>query len=254
MTHLLAMLSGSVVGFSLGLVGGGGSILAVPLLLYVVGVREPHLAIGTSALAVSVNAFANLVPHARAGNVQWQAALAFAPAGALGAVAGSTLGKAVDGRRLLILFALLMVAVALLMLRPITARPDQTTARGRVLARVAAFGVGTGLLAGFFGIGGGFLIVPALVSSTGMPMIQAIGTSLVSVGTLGLTTAVSYAVSGWVAWALAAEFIAGGVLGGWFGTRLAVRLSQRRRALVWVFAGVILAAAAYVLWRSLTDT
>lgn len=252
MSHILAVLSGSVVGFSLGLVGGGGSILAVPLLLYVVGVREPHVAIGTSALAVSVNAFANLVPHARAGNVQWPVALVFAPAGALGALAGSALGKAVDGRRLLIFFALLMVAVALLMLRPIAARPDRAAARGRTRLRTVAFGVGTGLLAGFFGIGGGFLIVPALVSSTGMPMIHAIGTSLVSVGALGLTTAASYAVTGWVAWAVAFEFIAGGVLGGWVGTRLSVRLSQRRRALVWVFAGVILAAAAYILWRSLT--
>jgi uncharacterized membrane protein YfcA len=252
MSHVLAVMCGSVVGFSLGLVGGGGSILAVPLLLYVVGVREPHLAIGTSALAVSANAFANLLPHARAGNVHWRVALTFAPAGALGAIVGSTLGKAVDGRRLLTLFALLMAAVALLMLRPITVRPDQGAARDGGVPRVAIYGVGTGLLAGFFGIGGGFLIVPALVSSTGMPMIHAIGTSLVSVGTLGLTTAVSYAFSGWVEWGLAAEFIAGGVLGGWAGTRLAVRLSRQRRALVWVFAAVILAVAVYVFWRSLT--
>ena len=103
---LLAVLCGSLVGFSLALIGGGGSLLATPLLLYVVGVRDPHLAIGTSALAVAVNAFANLIPHARAGHVRWKAAFTFAATGVLGAFVGSTIGKLVDGQRLLVLFAL----------------------------------------------------------------------------------------------------------------------------------------------------
>ena len=99
-----ALASGALVGFSLGLVGGGGSILATPLLLYVVGVAQPHVAIGTGALAVSVNAFANLAGHARAGNVRWRCAVIFAVVGTLGAFAGSSLGKLVDGNRLLFLF------------------------------------------------------------------------------------------------------------------------------------------------------
>src|SRR5580693_7838005 len=115
--HLLTVLCGSLVGFSLALIGGGGSILAVPLLLYVVGVRDPHTAIGTSALAVSANAFANLIPHARAGNVRWPAAFMFAATGVLGAFLGSSLGKIIDGHRLLVLFALLMLVIAALMLR-----------------------------------------------------------------------------------------------------------------------------------------
>ncbi len=106
-----APASGALVGFSLGLVGGGGSILATPLLLYVVGVAQPHIAIGTGALAVSVNAFANLAGHARAGNVRWRCAVIFAVVGTLGAFAGSSLGKLVDGNRLLFLFGLIMVAV-----------------------------------------------------------------------------------------------------------------------------------------------
>jgi len=106
-----ALLSGGLVGFSLGLVGGGGSILATPLLLYVVGVAPPHIAIGTSALAVAANAFANLAGHARAGNVRWRSATVFAVIGTLGALAGSSLGKIIDGTSLLFLFGLLMLAV-----------------------------------------------------------------------------------------------------------------------------------------------
>ena len=114
---LLTLLCGGIVGFSLGLIGGGGSVLAVPLLLYVVGVRNPHVAIGTSALAVAVNAFANLAQHARARTVKWPCAGTFAAAGIVGAVIGSTIGKMVNGERLLALFALVMIAVGVSMLR-----------------------------------------------------------------------------------------------------------------------------------------
>src|SRR3546814_14425637 len=99
-TTIAALASGSLVGFALGLVGGGGSILATPLLLYAVGVQQPHIAIGTSALAVSVNAFANLACHAMAGNVRWCGAIVFAAVGTFGALAGSSLGQLVDGEPL----------------------------------------------------------------------------------------------------------------------------------------------------------
>src|SRR6478609_1174944 len=104
----LGLASGSLVGFTLGLVGGGGSILAVPLLVYLVGVTNPHVAIGTSAVAVAANAAVNLANHARARNVKWRCALAFTGAGVIGAFGGSTLGKMVDGQKLLALFAALM--------------------------------------------------------------------------------------------------------------------------------------------------
>src|SRR5258708_9208575 len=113
-----ALASGALVGFSLGLVGGGGSILATPLLLYVVGVAQPHIAIGTGALAVSVNALASLAGHARAGNVRWRCAVIFAVVGTLGAFAGSSLGKLLDGSRLLFLFGLLLIPLASMILRP----------------------------------------------------------------------------------------------------------------------------------------
>ena len=114
---MLGLASGSLVGFSLGLVGGGGSILAVPLLVYLVGVSDPHVAIGTSAIAVAANAAANLANHARTGNVKWRCALVFAVAGVAGAFLGSTLGKMVEGQKLLALFAIVMMVVAALMLK-----------------------------------------------------------------------------------------------------------------------------------------
>jgi uncharacterized membrane protein YfcA len=245
------LLSGALVGFSLGLVGGGGSILATPLLLYVVGVSDPHIAIGTSALAVSVNAFANLVGHARSGNVRWRCALVFAGVGTLGALAGSSLGKLVDGERLLFLFGLLMLAVGALMLRPgrsITS--NERPANVRTCFFTAAVAFATGMASGFFGIGGGFLIVPALILATGMPMINAIGSSLLAVGSFGLATALNYAASELVDWPVAFEFIAGGVLGGIAGMMLANRLSSGKNILTRIFAALIFVVAAYVLYRS----
>lgn len=249
--ELLAVLCGSAVGFSLALIGGGGSILATPLLLYVVGVRDPHVAIGTSALAVSANAFANLLPHARAGHVRWRAAFVFAPAGVIGAWLGSTVGKALDGHRLLALFALLMLLVAFLMLRGRRGGPADRYPLPHAVPRLAAVGLGAGGLAGFFGIGGGFLIVPGLMLASGMEIINAIGTSLFSVGAFALTTAGNYAASGLVDWRIAAEFIAGGVLGGWLGALGAHRLARTRGALNAIFAGVIVVVALYMLYRSL---
>lgn len=247
---LLALVSGGLVGFSLALIGGGGSILAVPLLLYVVGVKSPHLAIGTSALSVAVNAFANLIPHGRAGNVRWGPAAIFALAGVAGAFAGSSVGKLIDGRHLLTLFALLMLVVAVLMVRPRRPAAGPVCEGRTCVVRLALFGFGAGLLAGFFGIGGGFLIVPGLILATGMDIIHAIGTSLVSVGSFGLATAVNYAASGFIEWRIALLFIGGGMLGGWAGAALAQRLAKKRKALNYVFAAAIVGVAVFMLVES----
>jgi uncharacterized membrane protein YfcA len=248
----LGLFSGVLVGFALGLVGGGGSILATPLMVYLVGVRSPHLAIGTSAFAVAANAAANLLAHARRGTVIWRCATVFAAAGVLGALAGSSLGKLLDGRRLLALFAVLMIVVGALMLRarraPDATRPGLTR---RNAPRLAVAGGATGAVAGFFGIGGGFLIVPALIGAADMPILNAVGCSLVSVMAFGLTTAANYALAGWVDWTLAGVFLLGGVGGGLIGARLAGVLATRRDALNRVFATLIFAVAGYVLYRSL---
>lgn len=251
LVDLLAVLSGSLVGFSLGLIGGGGSILAVPLLIYVVGVDNPHVAIGTSAFAVAANAFANLIGHWRTGNVKWPCAAVFAASGVVGAALGSTLGKLVDGEKLLFLFALVMVAVGVAMLRPRASAGDPGVRINPGIAlRLVAIGFLTGAISGFFGIGGGFLIVPGIMLGSGMPILNAIGSSLFSVGAFGITTAANYAYSGLVDWVLALEFVAGGIAGGLFGVTAAGRLAARKRALSLAFAGVIFAVAAYMLVRT----
>ena len=249
--EFLALGSGVLVGFSLGLIGGGGSILAVPLLLYVVGVTDPHRAIGTSALAVAANAFMNLIPHARQGNVRWAPAGVFAVFGVIGATIGSSLGKAYDGQRLLILFALLMIAIALLMLRKRAGGKGGRQLTPRTAAKLAGVGLSAGLLAGFFGIGGGFLIVPGLILATGMPMISAVGSSLLAVGAFGSTTAINYALSGMVDWVIALLFITGGIGGGWIGAASAARLALDKQKLTRVFAGVVIVVAVYMLSQSL---
>ncbi len=248
-----AIGSGVIVGFTLGLVGGGGSILAVPLLLYVVGMPDPHQAIGTSALAVAVNAFANLIPHARARHVRWQPALIFAACGLVGAFAGSSIGKVVDGHRLLILFALLMLVIAVMMLRGRKVTGDGPVVERRLNPwRLGVIGLAAGTLSGFYGIGGGFLVVPGLILATGMPTIAAIGSSLVAVGAFGMTTALNYAVSGMVQWPTALLFIAGGIGGGWAGARLAKRLSAQRQTLTRLLGCMLVVVAVYMLYRSWT--
>ena len=249
----LAGFSGLIVGFTLGLVGGGGSILAVPLLLYVVGYPDPHVVIGTTALAVSANAYLTLIPHARVGNVHWRAAIIFALPGALAALGGTLLGKQVNGDKLLFLFALLMLVVAFLMVRPTAKRMGDARQRSMAVETTGLIGVGAGagLLAGFFGIGGGFLIVPGLMLATGMPILNAIGSSLFSVGTFGLATALSYAWSGLLDWRVAAFYIIGGVFGGWLGVHLATRLGHHKQTLNWIFAVIVALTAVYMLFRNL---
>lgn len=190
--HLvLGLMSGVLVGFTLGLAGGGGSVLAVPLLVYFVGTPNPHEAIGTSAAAVAANALLNLVHYARAGVIKWRCASIFALFGSIGAYAGSTFGKLVDGQRLPTLFGVLMIVVSILMLRGRDAEGFQAVRLNREnFPRLVAAGLTSGALSGFFGVGGGFLIVPGLMFASGMPILNAVGSSLVAVSAFAVTTAV----------------------------------------------------------------
>lgn len=248
---VLSIFSGGLVGFTLGLIGGGGSILAVPLLLYVVGIHDAHIVIGTTALAVAVNAFINLIPHWRKNHVRWNAAILFAIPGAIGAVIGSVIGKRLDGKALLFLFAVLMLVIAVKMLR--TKQSDQTDEKvhGIKFLRTIATGATTGVVSGFFGIGGGFLIVPGLMYATSMSMIDAIGSSLFSVGTFGLTTAISYSISGMIDWWVFILYVLGGIVGGVLGTMLSSRLGQNKRTLQVVFSSIIMIVAIYMLYDNL---
>ncbi len=250
---LLAALSGGLVALLLTLFGGGGSVLAVPLLLYVVGVADPHVAIGVSAAGVALNALTAMVGHARAGRVRWPCASLFAITGAAGAWLGSSVAKAIDGQQLLLIFAVAMAAVGASMLRPkaVVVRPEPRLT-WRMSPRIGLAGVGVGSMSGFFGIGGGFLIVPGLMASTGMTLATAQATSLLSVAAFGATTAANYAASGWVDFGLVAAMSAGGVIGTIAGLPLARRLGANAALGRTLFAGLILVVAAYVAVRAVS--
>lgn len=255
-TILLTLLSGAVVGIVLGVVGGGGSILAVPLLVHIVGMQDTHLAIGTSSVAVAANAAINLLGHARSGTVKWPCAVVFAASGIAGAALGAYVGKLVNGAHLLTAFGLLMVVIGILMLLPRGggSDPDVVLTREtatRLMPRLVGIGLAVGALSGFFGIGGGFLIVPGLVQATAMPLINAIGSSLMSVTAFGATTAVSYALSGLVDWHIAGLFIVGGASGSIVGIALARHLAARKRMLTMLFSTVVVVVGVYVASTSL---
>lgn len=247
-----AVLGGAVIAFLLAVFGGGGSVLATPLLLYVVGVRDPHVAIGTSAAAVAVNALGALLGQARAGRVKWPCAVVFGASGVIGALGGAHIAKGMDGRGLLVWFAVAMAAVALSMLLPKRSEGDPAVRLTPALtAKLTPVGLLTGLAAGFFGIGGGFLIAPGLMAATGMTLANAAASSLVSVVLFGAATSVSYAISGLVDWPLFAALIAGGVVGTWAGMPASRRLATHAALARRLFALMVLAAAAYVAWRAL---
>lgn len=243
-----AAASGALVALLLSLFGGGGSVLATPLLLYAVGVRDPHVAIGTSAAAVAANAAMGLAGQARAGRVKWPCAIVFGAAGLGGSLIGAHLAKQVDGHALLLWFALAMALVGLSMFRRPRSEGDPLVHIDTAKAlRLAPIGLLTGLAAGFFGIGGGFLIVPGLMAATGMTLAHAAASSLLSVALFGAATSASYAASGLVDWPIFAALIAGGALGTFAGVRLAPLLAALARR---GFAVMVLATAAYVAWRA----
>lgn len=248
-----AVLGGAVIGLLLSVFGGGGSVLATPLLLYIVGVRDPHIAIGTAAAAVAVNAAVGLFVQARAGQVKWPCALVFGGAGLTGALIGAQVAKQVDGGQLLIWFAAAMALVGISMLIPRKNDGDENVHLTRALTmKLAPVGAVTGLAAGFFGIGGGFLIVPGLMASTGMTLANAAASSLVSVVLFGAATSATYAASGLVNWPVFVALVAGGAIGSMIAIPVGRQLAGRAAVARTAFAIMVLATAGYVAIRALS--
>jgi uncharacterized protein len=246
-----AGLSGALVGLLLTFFGGGGSVLATPLLLYVVGVRDPHVAIGTSAAAVAVNALIGLSAQARAGRVKWPCALVFGAAGLAGSLAGAYFAKQLDGGLLMLGFAAVMALIGASMLAPRKDAGDPSVHLTMgLVARLAPLGALTGLAAGFFGIGGGFLIVPGLMAASGMTLAHAAASSLVSVALFGAGASASYASSGLIDWTLFGALVAGGGAGVLAGGPIARRMVAHADIARRLFAAMVIATAAYVAWRS----
>lgn len=253
--ELFSVLSGLIVGFTLGLIGGGGSVLAIPLLLYFVGIKDVHLVIGTTALAVSINAFINFFIHLRAKNVHFKSALIFSLIGIIGVMFGSYLGKLINGKSLLIFFAILMYVIAFLMIKPKEKdkreiKSEDVNIGKREYINLIVFSFATGFASGFFGIGGGFLIAPALVAATRMSLLRAVGSSLFVVGVFGLITSISYALSGYFNLKITFLYILGGIFGGYLGYKLSHKLGKTR-ALNYVFAFIVMLVATYILIKNL---
>jgi len=242
---LLALALGALIGVSLGLLGGGGSILAVPVLVYVARV-EVHAAIGMSLAVVGTTALVGGLVHARAGRVDLRAAALFGGAGMLGAPLGAQATHAVAPRVLLLLFAALMLTVGALMLRGRdAARPEP--ARPHPVA-VPAAGFGVGLLTGFLGVGGGFLIVPALTLLAGLPIHRAVGTSLLVIAANSAAGLLGHLGRGEMPLALTAALTAVAALGALAGVRMASSLDplRLRRA----FAVFVLLVGLFLLARN----
>lgn len=250
-----AIIGGAVIGLLLSVFGGGGSVLATPLLLYIVGVRDPHVAIGTSAAAVAVNAAVGLLVQARAGRVKWPCALVFGGAGLTGSLTGAHIAKQIDGTQLLIWFAVAMAIVGGSMLIPRRSDGDAGVRLTTALTlKIAPAGAVTGLAAGFFGIGGGFLIVPGLMAATGMTLANAAASSLVSVVLFGTATSASYAMSGLVDWWVFAALVGGGAVGSIVAIPVSRALADRAAPARTAFALMVLATAGYVAWRALSGS
>lgn len=245
---LLAALGGALIGLLLTLFGGGGSVLATPWLIYVVGVADTHAAIGTSAAAVAVNAATGLAAQARAGRVKWPCATVFGLAGLAGSLAGAQLAQQIDGKALLGWFGAAMIAIALSMLLPKKDAGDPSVhLTPSMILKLAPVGLLAGLAAGFFGIGGGFLIAPGLMASTGMTLANAGASSLLSVTLFGGATSLSYAAAGQLLWPLFGALVAGGGAGTLAALPLARRLEGRSTLARRLFALMVIAVGVFIL-------
>jgi uncharacterized membrane protein YfcA len=215
---VLAVVLAMLVGVSLGLLGGGGSILAVPLLVYVAGMDAKE-AIATSLLVVGTTALVAVIPHARAGRVRWRTGLLFGVAGMVGAYAGGRVAEFIPGSVLLVAFSLMMLATAAAMIRG-RKTPDKPAHTELPVVRVLLDGVVVGLVTGLVGAGGGFLIVPALVLLGGLPMSVAVGTSLLVIAMKSFAGLAGYLASVQIDWPVALAVTGAAVLGSLIGSRL----------------------------------
>ncbi|WKV71229.1 sulfite exporter TauE/SafE family protein [Streptomyces sp. PCS3-D2] len=241
-TLLLALAAGAVIGLALGALGGGGSVLAVPALIYLLGFT-PAAATTASLVIVTATSATALYTHATSGNVRWRTGALFAAAGIPPAIATATLSARVPEAVLTAAFAVIAALAALAMFRPPATERQPRPARP---ARAAGAGAGLGAATGFLGVGGGFLAVPALVSVLGLRMRTAVGTSLliITVNSLAALTARAGTHTP-LHWAVIAPFTGAAILGAWDGKRLASKISGP--ALQRTFAAVLLAVAALML-------
>jgi uncharacterized protein len=245
---VLTVALATVIGVSLGLLGGGGSILAVPLLVYVAGLPIKE-AIATSLFIVGTTSALAVLPHALAGRVRWRTGLVFGLAGMAGAYPGGRLAAYIPGEILLTAFALMMLATAAAMIRGRRTTSTAPPRRELPILRVVVDGVAVGLVTGLVGAGGGFLVVPALVLLGGLPMAVAVGTSLVVIAMKSFAGFAGYLSVVDINWALTLAVTTAAVLGSLIGGKLAGRIREDtlRRSFGWF----VIAMGLFVLAQQL---
>lgn len=250
---ILALAFALLIGVSLGLLGGGGSILTLPILKYVVG-QEAHVAIASSLFVVGVTSLASLYPHAKAGRVRWQTGLVFGAASMLGAFLAGLVAKKIPAEILLVLFAIMMVITAVAMLRGKKERAsacspdlDPTAAPPSLpIIKVLLEGLAVGGITGLVGAGGGFLVVPALVLLGGLPMNIAVGTSLLVLAMKSFAGFAGHASNVTIDWSVLLPITGMALVGSLVGARLVSKIpaSTLRRAFGWfvIVMGVFMLA------------
>ncbi|MFE0456773.1 sulfite exporter TauE/SafE family protein [Streptomyces sp. NPDC058914] len=249
MTLIPALIAGAVVGLALGALGGGGSVLAVPALIYLLGFT-PAAATTASLVIVTATSLTALYAHARAGNVRWKAGALFATAGLVPAAAAGAAASRLPQPALTAAFAAIAALAAVRMLRPSRAVTGPAASGARPV-KAASTGAGLGALTGLLGVGGGFLAVPALVTVLAFEMQAAVGTSLLVISANSLASlATRGATTSGIDWAVIGPFTGAAILGAWDGKRLAAKVTST--VLQRAFAVVLLAVAAFMLIDALT--
>lgn len=244
---VLALVLSTLIGVALGLLGGGGSILTTPILIYALGV-ETKAAIATSLLVVGITSIAAVIQHARAGNVEWRTGLIFGGAGMAGAYIGGFVAGWIPATVLMVLFGLMMLATAVAMFQG-RKDPGPSTGQSQALLKIVAEGLVVGVVTGLVGAGGGFLVVPALALLGGLPMKKAVGTSLLVIALKSFAGYAGHAAHVTIDFELAALVSGAAVVGSFAGSRLAnlVPPDALRRG----FAGFVLVMAGFVLYQQI---
>ena len=239
----LELALGFGIGFSLGLLGGGGSLLTVPALVYLVG-QTPQAAVTTSLVIVGANSMVGAMFHGFHGRLDWKVALAFGSAGMFVSYLSANISRQISPELLLIIFAFLMIGIGwMLLFRRATG--DESTHIARPIWLVLASGAGVGLLTGILGVGGGFLVVPALVMLVGLPVQTAVGTSLIIIAMNSLAGFLGHISSGSLDWMVTVIFTSAGLVGTFGGMRLSRRLSPSK--LQKAFAVFVMALGVFLL-------
>jgi len=247
---ILAWVGALFIGLSLGLLGSGGSILTVPILMYLVG-QEPKLAIASSLLIVGIISFSSAISYAQSKLIQWKTVVIFGVPGMFGAVIGAWGANFVSDTAQMLVFSALLLTASYLMFKPLNLQGQH---QQRAVYKIALDGLVVGAITGLVGVGGGFLIIPALVLMGGLSMRLAVGTSLIIitiksfagfVGYLSVLESLSLAID----WQVIFVFPLIGVVGGWLGGKLSLKINQHK--LMKIFGSFLILMGAFILYKNL---